>query len=483
MADELASFLVMLGADPRVFDAALDRAVQQSERKAEEAGRRWVAGLRGAVADRLSGGGLGGVLLGDSIVGSAALGGSLAIGRGLLDTARFASQAASEINYYRRTLVSLAGDAGIAESALKDMQDIAAKTPYDTAGLLGLGVRIAGRTGNVAGLKTEIQELVDFAAAAGVRPQNFLGPNGFQRNFSQLLAQGDRKVAVDELSEIEVQAPQLRAALAKARGIGIKDASKLIDSATGNQLLSYFDEIARANRGAGERAGLSDPQSVLANIRGNLSDAAAPTGNILNAVATPLLVKVNQLASSFRSLNEVTSGGAGLVIGIGAAVVAVRLGIIAFNTMRNTVATTIGAITTLTGAIQRLGAVAATTTVTGGVAGGGGGTGSSGGNSKSGGVGGFVGNGASSSANLVAIRDGGAGVQAARLANLIIGGGKDPAAQATKEQTQATKELTATMKDAQGGAIGGGARTRSTVSLLEMEYAAMALTRHAAGFS
>lgn len=306
MSDTLASLAIELGVDLSQLRSGFTRAVSDAKSAGGEAGDAFTKAFHSPILQsmyRLQ-----------SMIGVAS------------DAVQFfgaasGSRVAAEFGDYRRQLVGIAGDASKAERAFKALQNTAMKSNFDTGQVEQFGVSLAGRYGDVDRASREVQQTVDAAQVAGVQNSNF---NAFQTNMRDIQNKGDNKIERPDLEQLRRYAPTLSAAMARAYGISVAEASKKIEGATGNELSNMILQLGQRNVGAADRASGSDPYKVAANTVDSFNTAMEPTGRIVNEALLPLALIAKNTVEQFGQLNAATGGGAGLVAMVAGGSVAVR---------------------------------------------------------------------------------------------------------------------------------------------------------------
>ena len=497
--DSLYSLLVAFNADMSGLESDIDAAKGRAVQHGEGIASRFSQSFKSQLRSQFGGGVIGDILLGGSEIVS---GGALLRGAGAL--VAFTSQAGATIGYYRRQLTALAGDSKTAEDALKRFQGVAANSNFDTAQVVQIGTVLSSRTGDVKGAAGDTGKIVDAAAKLGINNQNF---QEFAVNLEQILAKTNGKVDERDVRQLRTYAPGIGLEISRALGITLQQANQMLDTGTGKQLYNALIKVGEKNAGYAGGAAANDPQGVLANLVDDTKNALASSGDAFNKAAIPVLMLFRDGAQAFGRFNQATGGSAGLVVILGIAAVGV-------NILRNGMITTMGAVTSLTAAVNRLGGASASAAPRVGLAGGGGGWGGAlafgipalasiaGGymsQSKDKGTAAF-GNGlsgAGTGGSIGSIIGGIIGTVIPGIGN-VIGGAVGAVAGSlvggaiayfnppkTDEQQTADKLSSAADKlDAAGDAMkfaakawGGGSRTSSTLGIIEREYAAYHMMR------
>lgn len=467
----LASIAIDLNADTSRFDAGMNGVISRAMGVGGRAGSAFGIGFSNPILNALAG-------------VNSLIGGVQTVVSGALDISGM--RTAATFGVYRRQLTAIAGDAGVAEKAIKGFVDIANNSSYDTDQVLAFGLKQAGKTGDVAGATAQTQRTLDAAAALGVTNGNF---NRFQINLDQMQNRGGRVAGAENIRQFRDVAGSANTIIAKSLGISVAEANKKIFKSTGNEIIAMINAVGDANKGAAARMSGSDPLAVGANIIDSMKSGMEPTGRMLNTVLTPVALGVKKVVDTLGLLNSVTGGGAGLVGVIGGGVVVLRL-------FGGATATAIGATRTLTGSLlQMAGAaeIAAGASRAGAISSVGGGLAGVAGGAVSGTVGGGI-----AAVAAGASRIGGFIAAAGRVARFIpvpvspkgvensgnalrmigLGGfvewvdkikGKGAGGPAADKHAKAMQEHTAALQTA-SKSFGGGARTATSLSIVEREW-------------
>ncbi|MES2463377.1 MAG: hypothetical protein V4671_22620 [Armatimonadota bacterium] len=335
----LAQISIDLIGNTSKFDAAMNRAVSsgssQGARAGASFGSSFASGFSSPILNAISGV--------NSLIGGlqTTVGMALDIS-GMRTNATF--------NFYRRQLTGIAGDAGIAGKAFKGLTDIAANSNFDTDQVVQLGLRYAGKTGDVAGAVGKTQNVIDSAAALGVDSLLF---ERFRKNLEDMAVKGNTKIDKPDREQLTGYAPQIGLQIGRTLGISTAEANKRLLTMSGKEVVSLIERIGAANAGLAASQASSDPIRIGKNIIDSLKQGMEPTGGLLNSVFTPITAGVKTMVDNLGGLNETTHGIAGLVGLIGGGIGVVRY-------FGGATMTAIGATRSLTGSLLQMAGAAET---------------------------------------------------------------------------------------------------------------------------
>lgn len=154
-----------------------------------------------------------------------------------------------------------------------------------------------------------MRAMSDLAAMGGSGAQDF---ERIAMAISQISGKG--KVMAEELRQqiMEAQGGQVIAAeIAKA--LKLKNAQSLV-GVSDQKFFEGLIKAGQARRGFGAQAFSIDPFLAVSKMFERLAIAMQPTGRILNMIAAPILMFINQLIDLFRVMNELTGGAIGLIL-------------------------------------------------------------------------------------------------------------------------------------------------------------------------
>lgn len=320
MDDQVGGFMADLGLDTSAFNRSLDKAFGDAQTKGERAGKAFAQGVMGAIAANIPGGSLLANVLGSGDI--LRVGAGAIVGTGLGRVASAASDAATELQSYRRSLIGISGDAEVAERALLSLQKIAGRSNFDTTQVLDLGTRLAGKSGDVNKAVGQVQNILDAATRFNVRPGDF---EEFQKNLSDLQVKGASRVERPDVEQFFRRAPLAITEAAKLLGISNAEAEKRLRASTGEEFIEIVRKIGERNKGAAERAAGESPQSIARNIADTIGQAISPTGEIINRALTPIFQVGLDAVTLAANINRATGGAALLTVGLIATAGAARL--------------------------------------------------------------------------------------------------------------------------------------------------------------
>ncbi|MES2459856.1 MAG: hypothetical protein V4671_04675, partial [Armatimonadota bacterium] len=338
MATTLAAMAIDLLGNDAPFNATMDRAVNragaQGNRAGASFGSSFATGFSSPILNAISG-------------INSAIGGIQTIGSLVLDVSGMRTNAV--FGNYRRQLVGIAGDVGIASRAFKGLQNIAGNSNFDTDAVVSLGLKYAGKDGDVMGAVGKTQNVIDAAAALGVENGFF---NNFQKNLTDMGVKGSSKIDKVDREQLTTYAPQVGLQIGRILGVSAAEANRRLLTMSGKEVVSLIERIGAANAGFAARQAGNDPIGIGKNILESIKNGMEPTGGVMNAILTPVARNVKTLVDHLGAFNTATGGGAGLIGIIGGGVLTVRY-------FGGATAFALGGVRTLTGSLLEMGNAAA----------------------------------------------------------------------------------------------------------------------------
>ncbi len=307
--ETLATLAVDLVADTSKLGTAFNRAVSDGAVYGGRVGDNFAYHVKHAMIAQLSGVGFYSVMR--AMMENTLTGGvGYALGRAGFAVSRFASNAAAELDPYRFALERMTGSAEKAERVMRRLQNIAARSNYNTPEVLSMATRIMGRKGDVEGGIAQTQKYLDMAQAIGVRNVDF---EQFQRNLDDLERVGGKKAHVVDIRQMLKRAPSFQFVAGKAIGMDPQEVNKRLYKMSGEEMMKLLDQIAEANKGLAEAAVYRTPQTAFRNIVDVMEQGMAPTGQRINAFLIPVARVGMALATAGREMNYYSQGVFGLV--------------------------------------------------------------------------------------------------------------------------------------------------------------------------
>lgn len=299
MPDAYASFEVSFEADLGPLRAGMAQGISWGRVYGTQIGQ----GIQGGMASVV-----GGINMLQGIRGQFA-----SVAQGLSDV--FGMKASSDIEYYRRQLVGLTGDATKANSILKQITTIANTTSFSNADIFELTTKMIGTGTSPDAAPKQVSQILDATAAMGVRDMATF--HRFSRNLIDLKVDPDKANRADVMQAIRASPAMLKLG---AEAMGEKDqkvAAQKMMQMGGGELFDLFVKIGEKNQGRAAAEGLVDPFVAAANAAETFANAMAPTGKLVNSVITPILTELGKAGNVFSDLNEIGRGIPGLLLGFG----------------------------------------------------------------------------------------------------------------------------------------------------------------------
>jgi hypothetical protein len=228
-------------------------------------------------------------------------------------SAIFGMKASADLEYYRRQLVMLTGDAGKANQMLSEMTKIANTTAFGNTDIFDMTTKIIGTGTSPDAAMGETKNILDAVTASGTR--NMAAFRRFAQNLTDLRLSPGEPEKQQVLQSLRA-APNMGKAAADALGVDQKEAMSRMLSMTGEELYGLFLSIGKRNEGKAAAEGMADPFVGAENLAQTIGSATASTGKLVNAVITPLIGIGSNLVNAFGDINQAGMGVPGLLIGL-----------------------------------------------------------------------------------------------------------------------------------------------------------------------
>lgn len=308
MSDAYATFSVAFEADTSGLSAGMSQGLSFGQVYGRDLANAVREGFRTNTKDIFAG-----------IVGGAdALGGIRgrfsSVGQALSDV--FGMQAAADLNYYRRQLREMTGDAGQAEKVLASLTKTASSTTFGNEDIFKLATNLMGSGSKPSEVGNEVNQIVDAAASSGVRDMSVF--RRMVNNFTQLRTDPGNEANQRDVRELTFNTPGLMRQAGKVLGTDdMGEVNRRIYSMRGPELFDLFKEIGKRNAGRAEKEGFADPMVASQNLAEALKLAQTATGDLVNNSLMPLLKVGTPLIQTFAKVNEFGGGIPGLIGAVG----------------------------------------------------------------------------------------------------------------------------------------------------------------------
>lgn len=211
-------------------------------------------------------------------------------------------------------LAQVTGSAQTAHDMMKQLKDLGAATPFDTAELASFSTALINMGTDAKQAIPQLKTLADIAAFAKL-------PRAQMPRFMQEVQElrGQSTPHMQQIMElVSTNHIPLSKLLNAGMGTHFADNSQAmhgIGKMSGEQfyqgLLKGGDALAHD---AALMASMSSPLAVVANLMENLEMIMETTGELIQAVMLPVLIQVEGYAKSVKDFNESTGGWGGLVV-------------------------------------------------------------------------------------------------------------------------------------------------------------------------
>lgn len=275
--------------------------------------------------------------------------GEVTVALGALGTAAVALSGiklAGKLQQVEMGFTTLLGSASKARDMMAKLYDLGAKTPFNTEELQGMARQMLATGTAASQVLPQLKALTDQAAALGLDTS---AVGAMQRQLSQMrLKPNVQMEEINVLAEWGVDVRKLVNA-ATGRNMSRPEAMQYLTSQGGEKAADLLIAgMEKAFGGAADRMGTSF-LAVVQNATERIRWIMAPTGKVIIGALAPAGMALQKVAEGAKWLNDVTGGGAGLIVLMGG----LR---IAFVYVTAVIRNAVGGLRELTAAISQLAA-------------------------------------------------------------------------------------------------------------------------------
>lgn len=248
------------------------------------------------------------VSLGDSATILASSIGAVATAAAALSGVRIAAQFQQlEIGFE-----TLLGSKVVAKTVLKDLRELGAATPFNTQELIAYSRALLATGANARTLKPELKAIVDTAAALGLQSGDI---GAIIRQLSQIRAQPIAQMGqLNDLASFGINLDKIIGA-AQARNLPTGGGIRALEGKSGQEAYdTIIKGMERAFPDAARRLAGGSLLGIIQNLGESLQNVFLPTGERLLPVLGAAAGLVSTVVGWIGKLNEVTGGGAGLIL-------------------------------------------------------------------------------------------------------------------------------------------------------------------------
>jgi hypothetical protein len=308
MADAIASFAVEFTADMSGMQSGFQGGLSMARLYGGESAGAFSSGFSSKLSSSME------ALSGGMNMFQGLRGQFTSVAQGLSEI--FGMKASADLEYYRRQLTGLVGDAGKADDVLGKLVETANATAFSNDDIFKLATNLIGSGTKPDAVNNQVNSIVDAAAVTGIRDRAV-----FKRmvtNFADLRTDPGNEANQTDVRQLTRASPQLTVQAGKVLGLSDeKEITRRINSMAGPALFDLFTKIGENNKGKAAAEGLADPFTAGATLAETLNNAQAATGKLVNGVITPIIGAGIRWVSLFGKLNEAGQGVPGLLLGLG----------------------------------------------------------------------------------------------------------------------------------------------------------------------
>lgn len=228
-----------------------------------------------------------------------------------------ASSAANIISI-SNAIRALTGDSTKAATAMRDIQALAARSPFDVQNVAAFAQQMLGAGVATDKLSGELSKLIDATSFAGVGNSDI---SSVLFNLLQIRSMDSAKADFADVREMLSRAPGMGRVLSKGLGIPQSELMGKLrgGSMTGGEIYQAVLKGAGSPgiAGAGQRATEQNPIVGLQKLFATLNEVMIPTGKILVGIFQMVRPMLQGVANSLKAINQMSGGIAGLLTIVG----------------------------------------------------------------------------------------------------------------------------------------------------------------------